>query len=65
MIYFATLRSTAQFSSVKKNLQERGLEILKYYPKLKVLKIESQKKLKLIEFPDFVTVEEEKTDFSV
>ena len=46
MIYFATLRSTAQFSSVKKNLQERGLEILKYYPKLKVLKIESQKKIK-------------------
>ena len=65
MIYFAVLQNTILYSKVKKSLMERGLKILKYYPKLKVIKFETEKEIKLIDFPEFESVEEEKNDFSV
>lgn len=65
MIYFAVLQNTILYSKVKKSLMERDLKILKYYPKLRVLKFETNKAMEFSKFPEFESVEEEKNDFSV
>ena len=65
MIYFASLKTDLLYSKIKKTLSEKDLEVLKYYPRFKILKIESEKKLDIKDFPEFETLEEEKSDFSV
>lgn len=65
MIYFAVLQNTILYSKVKKSLMEKDLKILKYYPKLRILKFETSKAIELSNFPEFESVEEEKNDFSV
>lgn len=65
MIYFAILKKEMLYSKIKKSLEERDLIILKYYPKLKVIKFETEKKFKLTDFPEFETLEEEKNDFTI
>lgn len=65
MIYFATLQEDVLYSKIKKDLAEKGLKVLKYYPILRVIKVETEKEIQLSDFPDFESLEIEKTDFSV
>ena len=65
MIYFATLKEEILYSKIKNDLIQSGIKIIKYYPKLRVIKLETDKKIQLCDFPDFESLEEEKTDFSV
>ena len=65
MIYFATLKEDVLYSKIKKYLAEKDLKILKYYPILRVIKLETEKEIQLSDFPDFESLEIEKTDFSV
>lgn len=65
MIYFATLKEGVLYSKIKKDLADKDLKVLKYYPKLRVLKLETEQEIQLSDFPDFESLEKEKTDFSV
>lgn len=65
MIYFAILKKEILFSKIKKSLEERGLNILKYYPKLRVIKFENENEIKLSDFLEFESLEKEKNDFSI
>ena len=65
MIYFAILKKEILYSKIKRSLEERDLIILKYYPKLRVIKFETEKEIKLSDLPEFETLEEEKNDFSI
>lgn len=64
MIYFATLKVGTVFNEIENSLSKRNLEDLKYYPKFNILKIKSDKTLALKDFPEFETLEEEKSDFT-
>ncbi|WP_158837929.1 hypothetical protein [Polaribacter sp. L3A8] len=65
MIYFAILKSEITYGKIKKSLIERDLTILKYYPKLRVIKFKTEKEIQLSDFIEFESFEEEKNDFSV
>ena len=65
MIYFAILKKEILFSKITKSLEERGLNILKYYPKLRVIKFENENEIKLSDFLEFESLEKEKNDFSI
>lgn len=65
MIYFAILKEDVLYRKIKDDLASQNLKVLKYYPKLRVIKLETEKEIQLIEFPHFSSLEKEKTDFSV
>lgn len=65
MIYFAILKKEMLYSKIKKSLEDRDLEILKYYPKLRVIKFEIENEIKLTDFPEFQSLEKEKNDFTI
>ncbi len=65
-IYLALLKPELKWEETKKKLLDREIEILDFYPALKVVKLRTSKKNPdkyLKEF--FETMEEDKTDFSI
>ena len=65
MIYFATIKKGILFSKIKKSLLKKEVEILKYYPRFNTLKLNTDHKLALKDFPELASLEEEKTDFLI
>lgn len=64
-IYLALLKTDVKIKDVRRKLQQQEIEILDFYPKLKMLKFKSLKPIKAKELKGiFETLEEEKTDFS-
>ena len=65
IIYFGVLKDGINYVKIKKKLTEAGLIIRNYYPVLKIVKFESEKKITQADFDFFVAIEEEKNDFSI
>ncbi len=63
--YFGVLKDGISFTKIKKKLSDSGIIILDYYPKLKIIKFKTEKKISGTSFDFFVTVEEEKNDFFI
>jgi hypothetical protein len=63
--YFGVIRDGWSFKDVKTKLTNLGIKIGKYYPKLKVVKFETDKEIFQIDFDFFIAVEEEKEDFII
>lgn len=64
-IYFGVLKDGVSFVRVNRKLTDAGITVLRYYPKLKIVKFETGKKITEINFDFFITVEEEKDDFTI
>lgn len=64
-IYFGVIKNGTSFKNVKLKLTGLGIEILKYYPKLRIVKFETDQIIPEIGFDFFSTVEEEKDDFLI
>ena len=64
-IYLALLKADVKMKDVRRKLQQQEIEILDFYPKLKMLKLKSLKIIKVKDFKEFFeTLEEDRTDFS-
>lgn len=65
-IYFGVLKKETVYEKIKNEIAHAGIKVLKYYPKLHVLKFRADK---IPENPEilkhFDSIEEEKTDFSI
>lgn len=64
-IYFGVIKNGTSFKNVKTKLTDLGIEILKYYSKLRIVKFETDQNIEEIEFDFFSAVEEEKDDFFI
>lgn len=62
-IYFAVLKEGVSITKVSRKLSDAGMKMLKYYPKLGIVKFETEKKTTEIDFNFFLSIEEEKEDF--
>ena len=63
--YFGILKDGKSFSRVKAKLQKLEISVLGYYPKLRIVKFETDRNISVSDFDFFTTVEEEKDDFSI
>ncbi len=64
-VYFGVLKDGAKLDRVVQKLVESEINILRFYPKLSIIKFESDKTATEINFDFFITVEEEKENFSI
>ena len=63
--YLAALKPNVTLQDIRSKLSKEGITIAHFYPKLNVVKLESSKTISQEKFADyFISVEEEKTDFS-
>ena len=63
--YFGILKDGKSFSRVKAKLQKLEISVLGYYPKLRIVKFETDRNISVSDFDFFTTMEEEKDDFSI
>ena len=63
-IYIALLKQDVKLGEVKEKLAEEGMDFLKFYPMLNMVKIRAEKDPSKPCHEIFETVEKEKDDFS-
>ncbi|BBD46679.1 MAG: hypothetical protein VB079_14725 [Petrimonas sp.] len=63
--YFGVIQNGRSFKEVKTRLTGLGIKISKYYPRLKIVKFETEKEVSEAKFDFFITIEEEKEDFFI
>lgn len=61
-LYFGILKQDISYNKVEKRMTDLGIRVFKYYPKLRIVKFESDKKISETELDFFIAIEEE-TDF--
>lgn len=64
-IYFGVIKDGISYNKVKKNLSDAGITILGYSPKLKIVKFKTDRIISETDFDFFITIEEERDDFSL
>ncbi len=65
-IYFGVLKKEVVYSKIKSQIIDGGMKVLRYYPKLRVVKFEADGLPVGGEVAGFFdSIEEEKTDFSI
>ena len=63
--YFGVIQNGRSFKEVKMRLTGLGIKISKYYPRLKIVKFETEKEVSEAKFDFFITIEEEKEDIFI
>lgn len=63
--YFGVIKNGRSFKEVRTRLTSLGIKISKYYPRLKIVKFETEKEVSEADLDFFITIEEEKEDFII
>lgn len=63
--YFAILKEEVLFTKIRKKLEEKEFKIIKYYPKMRMVKFTAATDAKVDDIPFFESVEEERLDFEI
>lgn len=62
-IYYGVIRDKIPFSRVETELTIAGMRVINYYPRLGIVKFDSDLQVTTTNFDFFDSVEEEKNDF--
>jgi len=62
-IYYGVIRDEIPFSRVETELTISGMRVINYYPRLGIVKFDSEHQISSHDFDFFDSVEEEKSDF--
>ncbi len=62
-IYFGILKKEIRFSDMEKRMRSAGIRVIRYYPKLRLVKFETDKKQDELFSHLFDSLEEDKDDF--
>lgn len=63
--YFGRLKDEYLYSKIKKELANLDLKVIKYYPKFRLIKFETEIEIKIEDTPFFDSIEEERRDFKI
>ena len=62
-IYYGVIRDEIPFSRVETELTIAGMRVINFYPRLRIVKFDSEYRVTTGNFDFFDSVEEEKSDF--
>ena len=62
-IYFGILKKEVRFSEAEKYMRSAGIRVIRYYPKLRLVRFETEKKPDEWFLHFFDSMEEERDDF--
>lgn len=63
-IFLGVLKEDFRFGKIKSELENLGLKVIKYFPKLRIVKFEC-KDIASANLPYFKSIEEERQDFTI